>query len=99
VEYWRSKYIFFIARGVETSFSLDDFTINKSRGFFARVLVDHDMFVELPKQLLVERPRFAFVDEVEYEKLPTFCSSCKMIGHSFSNCRKLNFEKPHSIGQ
>jgi len=44
--------------------------MNKTRGFFARILVDLDMFVELPSQLLVEDRGFAFVVEIEYEMLP-----------------------------
>jgi len=54
---------------------LDDCTINKTRGFFARVLVDLDMLAELPSQLLVERLGFVFVAEIEYKRLLPFCHS------------------------
>jgi len=46
--------------------------MNKTRGVFTRVLVDLDMLVELPSQLLVEHPGFAFVAEIEYERLSPF---------------------------
>ena len=75
MEYWQPKVIFSIARGVGTPISLDDCTINKTRGFFARVLVDLDMLAELPSQLLVERLGFVFVAEIEYKRLLPFCHS------------------------
>jgi len=59
MEYWQPKVIFSISRGIRTPFSLDNCTMNKTRGFFARVLVDLDLLAELPNQLLVEHPRFA----------------------------------------
>jgi len=62
--------------------------MNKTRGFFTRVLVNLDMLVELPSQLLMECHGFAFVVEIEYERLPSFCHACKIIGHSFSICKK-----------
>ena len=40
--------------------------------------------------LLVERPNFAFVADVEYEWLPPFYSHCKMIGHKLAQCRVIH---------
>jgi len=87
LEYWQSKAIFSIVCGIGTPLSLDDHTKNKSRGFLARVLVDVDLLFVLPNQILVERSRFAFIDDMECEKLPLICSNYKMIGHDLSNCR------------
>lgn len=33
----------------------------------------------------MERPRFAFIVDVEYDKLLLFCSKGKMIGHDLLN--------------
>jgi len=63
--------------------------MNKSRGFFAHVLVDIDFLFDLPNQIMVERLRFAFIIDVECKILPLYYSNCKMIGHDLSNCRKL----------
>ena len=70
--------------------SLDDHTMRKNRGLFARVLVDIDLLSPLPDNLLVERPNFAFVADVEYEWLPLFYSHCKMIGHELAQCRVIH---------
>ena len=59
--------------------------------FFARVLVNIDMLSILPNQILVERLDFTFIADIEFEKLPLFFPSCKMIGHDISKCKqKLN---------
>ena len=57
------------------------------------------MLVELPGQLLVEHPGFAFVAKIEYERLPPLCHACKMIGHSFSICKKHNIDKFSTTSQ
>jgi len=44
------------------------------------VLVDINMLSVLPNQILVERLHFAFIVDIEFEKLPPFCSSCKITG-------------------
>lgn len=36
---------------------------------------------------MVEREDFAFKVDIEYERLPSFCSACKSIGHSLGECR------------
>jgi len=90
LEYWRPRAIFSITRGLGTPLSLDDHTMRKYRGLFARVLVDIDLLSPLPDHLLVECPDFAFVADVEYEWLHPFCSHCKMIEHELAQCRMIH---------
>lgn len=42
-EYWRSKIIYAIARGIGVPSSLDDATSNRTFGHYARILVDIDL--------------------------------------------------------
>lgn len=74
-EYWRPKILFSIARGIGIPLSLDDATINRSLGYYARVLVDIDLSNQLQDQILVEREGFPFLVQIEYEKLPLFYPS------------------------
>ena len=90
LEYWRLRVIIFITRGIGTPLSLDDHTMRKNRGLFARVLVDIDLLSPLSDQLLVECLDFAFVADVEYEWLPSFCSHYKMIGHELAQFRMIH---------
>jgi len=46
------------------------------------------MILSLPNQILVERPDFAFIADIKYDKLTPFFSSCKMIGHDLSKCMR-----------
>jgi len=41
--------------------------------------MDVDLLSTFPQQLLVECPDFAFIADIEYEKLPPFLSFGKMI--------------------
>jgi len=88
LEYWQPKFIFSIAREIGTPLALDDCTMNKCRGLFVRDLVDIYMLSTLPNKILVERSNFAFIVDIEYEKLLPFCSSCKMRGHDLSKCMR-----------
>jgi len=62
--------------------------MNKSIVFFTRVVVDIDMLSSFPNQILVERPRFAFIVDIEFEKLPPFFSLCRMTGHNIFKCKQ-----------
>jgi len=55
------KHFFPITRGSSTHLSLDGCTMDKSKGFFARVLVHIDMLFVFPNQILVERSSFALL--------------------------------------
>ncbi|ESW04822.1 hypothetical protein PHAVU_011G127900, partial [Phaseolus vulgaris] len=68
------KAIFSIARRIGTPLALDDCTMQKTRGFFARVLIDLDLLRKLPNQILIEKSGYAFITDIEYERLPLFCS-------------------------
>jgi len=67
LEYWRPRAIFSITRGIGTFLYLNDHTMRKSMGLFARVLVDIDLLSPLLDQLLVECSDFVFLADVEYE--------------------------------
>jgi hypothetical protein len=57
-------------------------------GLFARVLVDVDLFVDLPLELVVKRRNGeSFVQGVAYEKLPNLCSHCGNVDHHVTDCR------------
>ncbi|CAL0318467.1 unnamed protein product [Lupinus luteus] len=93
-EYWSPRIIFSIAGGIGTPISLDDATVNRTFGHFARVLIDIDLKSELPNQILVEREGYAFFVELQYEKLPQYCTGCQNIGHVLSDCRKKSKDPP-----
>ena len=46
------------------------------------------MTKDLVDRILVEKEGFAFFVDVIYERLPLFCSSCKIVGHSSELCKR-----------
>jgi hypothetical protein len=88
LEYWQPRILFEIAGAIGTPISIDENTRNHSFGHYARVLVDINMAGMLPDSLWVEREKFAFDIEIEYENPPYFCFTCNSIGHSSDHCRK-----------
>lgn len=62
--------------------------MKRTFGHFARILIEIDLTKELRDRIMVEREDFAFYVDLEYERLPQFCSHCHSIGHSIANCKK-----------
>ncbi|KAI9201543.1 hypothetical protein LWI28_025095 [Acer negundo] len=87
-EYWHPKIISDLASGIWVSLRLDKATSDGDFGHYAIVLVDVDVSSVLPTSVLLERDEFhsSFI-AVEYENLPSFCSTCSSIGHLPSSCR------------
>ncbi|KAK0594536.1 hypothetical protein LWI29_009004 [Acer saccharum] len=87
-EYWHPKIIYDLAKGIGVPLRLDRATVEGDFGHFARVLVDIDVSTVPPSFLLLERDdsHSSFIS-VEYENLPTFCSTCSSIGHFPNVCR------------
>ncbi|GAU50339.1 hypothetical protein TSUD_243170 [Trifolium subterraneum] len=74
--------------------ALDEATMKRTFGHFARVLIEVDLNSDLHERILVERNAFDFYVDIEYEKLPLFCNSCQIIGHSVKNCK---FQTPNAL--
>jgi len=86
-EYWRKKTLFEIAGALGTHLALDEATSKRTFGHYARVLIEVDLTLELRERILVERKDFDFYVDVEFQKLPPFCKSCQIVGHSVKNCK------------
>jgi hypothetical protein len=80
---------FEIASALGTPVSLDEFTINCTFGYYARVLVDMDLSRLVFDEVIVEREGFAFKIQVVYEWLSEFCSHCQIIWHNIHVCKWL----------
>lgn len=90
LEYWGKQTIFEIASGLGTPLTIDESTLNKRFGLYARVLIDVDLQEKLFESVIVEREGHALTVMIQYEKVPTFCANCKTIGHSIHSCSKLH---------
>lgn len=90
MEYWDPIFLMDIAGGIGEPLRIDERTLRKEFGSFARVLVDMDFTRPLPEEILVQRERFEFFIYAEYEKLPSFCTHCVTVGHDVSQCKHLH---------
>jgi len=89
-EYWRKQTLFEIASGLGTPLTIDDATLNRRFGLYARALVDVDLSEPFFEVVIVEREGHALSITVQYEKQPSFCTHCKMMGHDIHSCQKLS---------
>lgn len=89
-EYWRTQTLLEIASELGTPLIIDDATLHRRLGLYARVLVDVDLSEQLFESVIVEREGHALFVMVQYERQPSFCTHCKMLGHDVHNCLKLS---------
>lgn len=54
------------------------------------MLVDVDLAEQFFESVVVEIEGYALSIDIQYEKQPTFCANCKILGHNLQNGRKLN---------
>jgi len=88
-EYWRKKTLFEIASGLGTPLTIDEATQQRRYGLFARILVDVDLSDKMFESVVIESEGHALSIQVQYEKYPSVCAHCQMLGHSIQNCLKL----------
>ncbi|XP_050378170.1 uncharacterized protein LOC126795363 [Argentina anserina] len=72
-DYWHSRHLMEIARGVGTPLQLDKATKEREFGYNACMLLDVDLANELPSSLMVEREEYCFPIEIVYENMCTHC--------------------------
>jgi len=78
-----------IASAVGTPLVLDNATLKRLFGYYARILVDIDFSKKIFHEILVEREGGSYPVEVVYERIPDFCLHCQTLGHDVTNCRWL----------
>ncbi|KAK2648453.1 hypothetical protein Ddye_015942 [Dipteronia dyeriana] len=65
-------------------------------GYYARILVDLDLSIDLPKSIMVKREIHRFSVDIHYKNLPHIRSNCGIIGHQVVACRKI--KSNNSVG-
>lgn len=80
--------MFEIDRNIDVAITLDEATFKHYFGHFRKVLIDINVSSKLQEQILVEMEGFAFLIDVEYEKIHPFCHSCQTLGDTPQNCKK-----------
>lgn len=102
-EYWHPKIVFEIVSSIGTPICIYSTSnkphIDRSFGNFVRVLVDIELMNEIRDKILVERFRYAFFVEIEYEKMSDICHFCKALGHSELNCKRKAFREERESGR
>ncbi|XP_074293049.1 uncharacterized protein LOC141619947 [Silene latifolia] len=85
---WSSKGLSKVASFVGRPICADEFTTNKSKLAFARILIEVDLSKDLPTSVSFKTPFRGRVEQkIEYEWLPYFCQACRRIGHTKDKCR------------
>ncbi|KAL6191889.1 hypothetical protein ACLB2K_038278 [Fragaria x ananassa] len=96
LQFWEPVTLFEIANGIGVPVKIDHNTLERRFGLFARVLVDVDLSCSPPCELVVRRSNGEIMTvEVEYERLPDFCSHCGNVGHRVTACKLV--QKPGSV--
>ncbi|KAL0404414.1 UNVERIFIED_CONTAM: hypothetical protein Sradi_2082200 [Sesamum radiatum] len=84
-----------IAKFVGVPLQIADSTFSRSMLSRARVCIEIDLFKPLVKEFDLQINGRTFVQKVEYEQVPQYCSLCKHVGHQDSECyTKGNAPKP-----
>ena len=88
-EYWMERTLREIPTAVGTPLVLDNATLKRLFGHYARILVDIDFSKKIFHEILIERKGAYYHVEVVYERILDFCSHCQTLGHDVTNCRWL----------
>ncbi|XP_057808880.1 uncharacterized protein LOC131023356 [Salvia miltiorrhiza] len=91
-EFWHPEVLSGIARHVGTPILVDGMSARASVGYFARVLVEMNVALEIPEFIDVKCDDDIYEIEFGYENSPYFCSLCSAIGHATDDCRKSGIE-------
>jgi hypothetical protein len=83
-EYWMEQTLREISSAVGTPLVLDNATLKRLFGHYARILVDIEFSKRIFHEIIVEREGASYPVEVVYERIPNFCSHCQTLGHCYT---------------
>lgn len=76
--------MFEIASGLGTPLTINEATLQRRFGMFARILVGVDLLEKMFETVVIESEGQALSIQVQYEKHPSFCAHCAHI--DFTQC-------------
>lgn len=88
VEFWEGETLETIASQFGSLLKVDEFTASLSRSKYARICVEVDLSKPLCRGFWIGDDFHRVFVVVLYERLPTFCYSCGMIGHGSNSCSR-----------
>ncbi|KAI9194616.1 hypothetical protein LWI28_007614 [Acer negundo] len=78
-----------VTKGLGTALHLNKVTRDHTYGYYARILFDLDISIDLPKSIMVEVETYRFPMDIHYENFPHIFSNYGNIGHQVLACRKI----------
>ncbi|XP_026430948.1 uncharacterized protein LOC113328071 [Papaver somniferum] len=97
IEYWKEKMLISMGDAIGRAIKVGDTTLKREVGYYASVLVEVDLEINVPHQIVVNSKYGSFEQEVQIPKLPKFCSHCKVVGHLVTECRVLRKEDAQEV--
>ncbi|XP_062074968.1 uncharacterized protein LOC133778976 [Humulus lupulus] len=89
LQYWGTKCLSALVSTIGRPMMIDKITKDRAMVKFARVLEDIEIAEKLPHTISFLNERGQLMEQViEFEWLPTRCSTCKNLGHTASSCKK-----------
>ncbi|XP_026433417.1 uncharacterized protein LOC113330826 [Papaver somniferum] len=92
LEFWTEKTLLSLAKSLGTSIVVDRRTLAHEYGHFASLLVDINFAEAATDAIHITVGGLDFWQSVEIQKVPKYCSKCKLIGHTDHECRKQHKE-------
>ncbi|KAL8511107.1 hypothetical protein ACS0TY_017795 [Phlomoides rotata] len=71
-----------------TLLKIDDRTLHRKMGHYARILVEIDMKMDLIAKIMYKRSGICSFANLVFERLPEFCCGCGIVGHSTAACTR-----------
>ncbi|XP_070055462.1 uncharacterized protein [Nicotiana tomentosiformis] len=90
IQFWTKENLGRIASYLGKPICSDKLTAERDRISYARMLIEMDIFQELPNTLLIEESESKYREQaLDYEWKPSFCEGCFQIGQHANNCEKV----------
>lgn len=88
IEFWSGDTLETISSHLGRLLKIDDLTLSLTRTKYARICIELDLSKPLCKGFWLGDDLHRVFIVVLYERLPTFCYSCGVIGHGSSSCSR-----------
>ncbi|XP_077245294.1 uncharacterized protein LOC143885154 [Tasmannia lanceolata] len=87
IVFFQEDLLFAIASLVGKALSIDNPTRNLTQTNVARICVEVNLLMKLPRRVWIGVGKGGFWQDIRYRKLPSYCSNCRHQGHSTRICK------------